>query len=202
MFYEPNKRNHGLPHDPFKALISPRPIGWISTISASGAVNLAPYSFFNAISARPPVLMFSSEGEKDSVRFARETGVFCHNLVSADLTEAMNITSAPLERGASEFAAAGLTPVPCERIAAPRVKEAKAALECRVLSITPLPRLDGRIGTNIIVIGEVVGIHVDDSLISADGRIDVAAVGILARLGYMDYTAVRETFALDRPPGG
>ena len=201
MFYEPHKRNHGLPHDPFKALIVPRPIGWISTVSAAGAFNLAPYSFFNAISARPPVLMFSSEGEKDSVKFARETGVFCHNLVDVDLMHPMNASSAPLPTGESEFGPAGLTPEPCTLIAAPRVKEAKAAFECRVLSITPLMRLDGRVGTNIVVTGEVVGIHIDDSLIR-DGRVDTSHIGVLSRLGYMDYAVVDDAFELNRPPGG
>ncbi|MBV8662089.1 MAG: flavin reductase family protein, partial [Hyphomicrobiales bacterium] len=133
MFYETRQRDKTvLPHDPFKAIVSPRPIGWISTRSLDGRVNLAPYSFFNAFSSAPPLVGFSSEGLKDSASFARESGEFVANLATFDLMQAMSETSAPLPRGASEFEHAGLTMAPCRLVAAPRVAEAHAALECKV----------------------------------------------------------------------
>ena len=123
-----------LPHDPFKAIVAPRPIGWISTRALDGRINLAPYSFFNAFSSAPPIVGFSSEGCKDSATFARESGEFVANLASRDLMQAMNATSAPLPRGESEFAHAGLTMAPCRLVKAPRVAEAHAALECKVVA--------------------------------------------------------------------
>lgn len=197
MFYEPS-RGHGLPHDPFKAIVAPRPIGWISTRSAAGALNLAPYSFFNAISGHPYLVMFSSEGAKDSFTFARETGEFVANLVSRDLVEKMNASSIDAPRGVSEFGYAGLTPAQSRLVAPPRVGEAYAALECKVTEIHRPKALDGRQGDRFMVLGEVVGVHIDEAVMT-DGLFDIVKAGTVARLGYMDYTAVTEVFSMRRP---
>lgn len=197
MFYEPSA-GHGLPHDPFKAIVAPRPIGWISSVSRSGEVNLAPYSFFNAIASHPPLVLFSSEGPKDSVSFIRETGEFVANLVSRDLFEPMNMTSADAPRGTSEFEIAGLTPVPSRLVAPPRVGEAHAALECRVTEIHAPKRLDGEPAGNLLVIGEVVGVHIDEAMLN-DGLFDITRAQSVARLGYFEYTAVTEVFRARRP---
>lgn len=197
MFYQPAK-GHGLPHDPFKAIVAPRPIGWISTRSKDGSLNLAPYSFFNAISTHPHLLFFSSEGEKDSVRNARETGEFVCNLVSADLFAQMNKSSVDAPRGTSEFDYAGLTPADSRLVRAPRVAEAHAALECRVTDIQEPRGLEGRMAGVFLVFGEVVGVHVDESIMT-DGLVDVVKAGIVSRLGYMDYAKVTETFSARRP---
>lgn len=197
MFYQPN-RGHGLPHDPFKAIVAPRPIGWISTRSKDGSVNLAPYSFFNAISTHPHLLFFSSEGEKDSVTFARETGDFVCNLVSADLFEQMNKSSVDAPRGTSEFDYAGLTPTPSKLVRAPRVAEAHAALECRVTDIQQPRGLEGRASGVFLVFGEVVGVHIDEAIMT-DGLVDAVKAASLSRLGYMDYARVTETFSARRP---
>jgi flavin reductase (DIM6/NTAB) family NADH-FMN oxidoreductase RutF len=197
MFYEPSK-GHGLPHDPFKAIVAPRPIGWISSLSADGALNLAPYSFFNALGTHPHLVMFSSEVEKDSASFSRESGEFVANLVSRALAEKMNLSSVNAPRGLSEFDYAGLTPAPSLLVKPPRVAEALAALECKVTEIHRPVGLDGRPSQNVIVFGEVVGVHIDDSLLT-DGLFDIVKAGTVARLGYMDYTSVVETFVMRRP---
>ncbi len=197
MFYEPSK-GHGLPHDPFKAIVAPRPIGWISTRNGAGEVNLSPYSFFNALSSNPHLVCFSSEGAKDSATFARESGEFVANLVSRDLAEQMNASSVDAPRGTSEFGYAGLTPEPSRLVAAPRVKEAHAALECRVTEVLEPRGLDGSPAGVFVVIGEVVGIHIDENVMT-DGLFDIVKAGNVARLGYMDYSAVTETFAMRRP---
>ena len=197
MFYEPSK-GHGLPHDPAKAIVSPRPIGRISTRSASGALNLAPYSFFNMLSSRPFLVWFSSEGEKDSVTFARESGEFVVNLVSQDLVRQMNASSVDAPRGTSEFDYAGLTPEPSRLVAAPRVKEAHAALECKVTEIARPKGLDGRPSSATVVTGEVVGVHIDEAVLT-DGLFDVVKAGNVARLGYFDYLSVDAVFQMRRP---
>lgn len=197
MFYEP-ARGHGLPHDPFKAIVAPRPIGWISSISASGALNLSPYSFFNGLGTHPHLVMFSSEGPKDSATFAVETGEFVVNLVTRDLLEAMNRSSVDAPRGVSEFDFAGLTPVPSKLVAPPRVGEAHAALECKVTETLEPKGLDGKPSGNIIVFGEVVGVHIDEAVL-VDGRFDIVRAGTTARLGYRDYATVTETVELVRP---
>jgi len=197
MFYEPSK-GHGLPHDPFKAIVAPRPIGWISTVGGDGSLNLAPYSFFNALGTNPHLVMFSSEGEKDSVVFARETGEFVANLVSRDLVEKMNASSVDAPRGVSEFGYAGLTPAPSLLVRPPRVGEAYAALECKVTEIHRPKGLDGKSGERFMVIGEVVGVHLDEKVMR-DGLFDIVTAGTVARLGYMDYAAVTETFSMRRP---
>lgn len=197
MFYRPED-GHGLPHNPWNALIAPRPIAWISTRGTLGD-NLAPYSFFSACAYEPPQLMFASTSikpdradGKDTLSQIRETGVFCVNIVSANLIHPMNASSAPLAAGESEFVAAGLSPAECETINCPRVAEAPASIECRM---TQIVELEGN--ANSLCIGVAIGIHIrPDCLI--DGRF-TPPHGYLSRLGYRDYAAVRETFELDRP---
>ncbi len=203
MFYETHKRDKtALPHDPFKAIIAPRPIGWISTRAKDGRVNLAPYSFFNAFaSVEAPILGFSSEGFKDSAAFAEESGEFVFNLASFDLMREMSETSAPLPRGSSEFEHARLEMAPCRLVAAPRVARAHASLECKVTQILRLKNHAGGDLNNHLVIGEVVAFHIDDALIR-DGRFDTAAAAPLARCGYQDYAVADRMIALARPAGG
>jgi flavin reductase (DIM6/NTAB) family NADH-FMN oxidoreductase RutF len=202
MFYETALRDKALlPRDPFKAIVAPRPIGWISTRAPDGRVNLAPYSFFNAFNSLPPIVGFSSEGCKDSASFARDSGEFVANLASRDLMQAMNLTSAALPRGDSEFTHAGLAMAPCRLVKAPRVADAHAALECKVVEIVPLKNARGEAIDSYLVLGEVVAFHIDDALIR-DGRFDTAAAQPLARCGYQDYAVVESLVALARPPGG
>lgn len=200
MFYEPRKGDHGLPHDPFKALVTPRPIGWITTRSAAGALNLAPFSFFNAFQARPHLVGFAADGRKDSVVFAEETREFVCNLVTEDLIDAMNATSARLPRGQSEMEHAGLEAAPSRLVKPPRVARAAAALECRWTQTIHLVDAEGAPSDAWLVCGEVVGIHVDDRFIR-DGRVDTAAMRVVSRLGYRDYSVVESTFELERPGG-
>lgn len=202
MFYEPAHRDRGvLPHDPFKAIVAPRPIGWISTISATGAVNLAPYSYFNAVSSNPPMVLFSSEGAKHSAGNAEVTGEFVCNLATFALRQQMNATSAPLGAGISEFAHAGLTPAPSRLVRPPWVAESPAALECRVVEVVRPKRLDGTRADNIIVIGEVVGVHIDEAYL-VDGRFDLIKAGTIMRAGYSDFVLAESVFAMTRPAGG
>lgn len=199
LFYEPARRPRDvLPHDPFKALIAPRPIGWVSTRSASGAVNLAPYSFFNSFADRPPIIAFSSQGYKDSVAFIEETGEFVWNMPTFALRDAMNATSEPLERGRSEFDYSGLAMAPSRLVGPPRVAASPAALECRSIEVKRLADRSGRLLDYWLVLGEVVGVHIDDAFIR-DGRVDTAAMAPLARCGYADYLVADELFTLDRP---
>jgi flavin reductase (DIM6/NTAB) family NADH-FMN oxidoreductase RutF len=193
VFYTPENRDRDLlPHDPFKAFVAPRPIGWMSTVGPGGEVNLAPYSYFNAVSDNPPTVMFSSDGPKDSATFAQATDEFVWNLVTYDLREAMNQTSAALPRGDSEFAFAGLEMAPSRLVAPPRVAATPVAFECKVVHRVQLPR-------NIVTFGEVVGVHVDERHI-VDGRFDTAGVRPIARCGYRgDYAAVTELFEMVRP---
>lgn len=199
MFYRPED-GHGLPHNPFNAIVTPRPIGWISTRSNAGEDNLAPYSFFNAVAYVPPQVMFAStgtkpdrDGTKDSVSNIRETGVFCVNIVSAALQDAMNKSSQTLAAGEDEFAHAGLAKSDCETIAASRVTEAPASLECRMTQIIPLEGIN-----NFLVLGEVTGVHMQDAFIQ-NGRFDVSTFQPLSRLGYRDYAVVKDVFELARP---
>ncbi|WP_442577405.1 flavin reductase family protein [Mesorhizobium sp. ASY16-5R] len=196
MFYEPSN-GHGLPHDPFKAIVAPRPIGWISTLSKAGQVNLAPYSFFNAFSSRPYLVWFSSEGNKDSATFAQETGEFVANLVGRDLAEHMNRTSVNAPRGVNEFDYARLKPAPSRLVKPPRVAGAPAALECKVTEVIHPRTLDG-VSDVSVVVGQVVGVFIDDAYLT-DGMFDTAKAGNVARLGYLDYARVDETFSMRRP---
>jgi flavin reductase (DIM6/NTAB) family NADH-FMN oxidoreductase RutF len=200
LFYEPHERDRSLlPHDPFKAAIAPRPIGWVSTLNAEGAVNLAPYSFFNAVCGAPPMIAFSSEGMKDSASFAGETGEFVWNMPTWELREEMNATSASLPRGASEFEHAGLQMAPSRLVAPPRVAASPCAMECKVTATMDLPDVDGNPTDRHLVIGQVVGVHLDERYIR-DGILDVAAMRPVARCGYTaDYTVLDSLFQMERP---
>ena len=200
MFYEP-RLGHGLPHDPFKAIIAPRPIGWISTLDMQGRPNLAPYSFFNAVHSRPPMLAFTSETMKHSAANAIATGEFVFNLCTRRLFDAMNISSGALAEGESEFEAAGLATAPCNVVKAPRVAAAPAALECRVTQSMRLLDTEGAALEGWIIIGQVVGVHIDDAYIR-EGRFDTLAAEPVARCGYRDYAAVTEMFEALRPTDG
>jgi flavin reductase (DIM6/NTAB) family NADH-FMN oxidoreductase RutF len=200
MFYEP-RRGHGLPHDPFKAIVAPRPIGWISSIDAAGRANLAPYSFFNAVHSRPPMVMFTSETMKHSAANAIATGEFVVNLCTRALFDAMNVSSDALAEGVNEFAAAGLATAPCRIVRAPRVAAAPAALECRVVQSLRLHDVDGAALEGWMLIGQVVGVHIDDAFLR-DGRFDTLAAQPVARCGYRDYAAVTEMFEALRPTDG
>lgn len=202
MFYETEGNAHGLPHDPFKSCVVPRPIGWISTLSKNNVVNLAPYSFFNALASEPPMLMFASNGAatnptKDSLANCAETGEFVFNMATWDLREAMNRSSAAVRAEIDEFEIAGLEKAPSRLVKPPRVKAAPIHMECVVHQIVDLPctRRDGR---NAMVLGRVVGMHIDDAVLS-DGLVDMAKVRPIARLGYMDYTRVDLVFEMTRP---
>lgn len=199
MFYQP-KDGHSLPHNPFSAIVSPRPIGWISTRSKDGVDNLAPYSFFNAVAYEPPQVMFASTSVKlgrhlgkDSVANIDETGVFCVNIVEYAMRDAMNKTSTGSPDVTDEFTHAGIERAECETIACSRVANAPAALECK---ISQLITLEGE--HNLMVIGEVTGVHLRDDCM-VDGAFDVTKFQPLARLGYHDYVRVNDLFSLARP---
>lgn len=199
-FYEP-RLGHGLPHDPIKAIIAPRPIGWISSIDAEGRVNLAPYSFFNGFASNPPVIGFSSEGRKDSLKNAEATGEFVANLVSANLAKEMNITSAPVAHGVDEMKLAGLEAAASTCVRPPRIARAISALECKVTQIIQLQRLGGGSLDTWLVLGEVVGVHIDDAFL-VDGIFDTLAAHPIGRMGYRgDYTEVVNKFEMIRPNG-
>jgi flavin reductase (DIM6/NTAB) family NADH-FMN oxidoreductase RutF len=198
MFYDAIKNDHGLRYDPFKAIVAPRPIGWVTTMSGKGDINLAPYSFFNGISSRPALVMFSSEGLKDSVSFVAETGEFVCNLATWDLREAMNATSAPLPRGVNEMERAGLAPASSRLVKPPRVKASPCALECKLIKIVPIESAGGMAVDCHVVIGHVVGVHIDDRFI-VDGLLDTAALKPIARCGYDQYAVVESVFSMRRP---
>lgn len=200
LFYEPAARDPSvLAHDPFKALVAPRPIGWISSMNEAGQVNLAPYSFFNAIGEEPPMLAFSSYGAKDSATFAGELREFVWNLVTYELREAMNETSAPLRRGVSEFERAGLEMAPSRLVAPPRVAASPCAMECKVVHHVELQDTEGRPANQYLTVGQVVGIHLAESAI-VDGSVDTAALRPIARCGGPgDYAVVERVFRMMRP---
>jgi len=197
-FYEPSK-GHGLPHDPFKAIVAPRPIGWISTRDAEGRPNLAPYSFFNAVCDRPPMVMFSSSGWKDTVSNICATGEFVCNLVTRPLAEKMNLTSAALPHGVSEFEFADLPAAPSSIVRPPRVAQAPAALECKLVQIVHLRAADGSELNQYLTIGEVVGVHLDRAYLK-EGTFDLLATHPVQRAGYVaDYTEAAVGFKMERP---
>ena len=200
MIYSTALQDHGLPHDPFKAIVTPRPIGWITALNREGEVNLSPYSFFNAVSSRPHIVMFSSEEKKDAVAFIEETGEFTCSLVTRALAQQMNQTSAPLPRGTSEYEHAGLAMAPSQFVKPPRVAGSPAALECKLLSIQQLSDIDGNAVPRWMVLGQVVGIFMDDAFVK-DGRFDTAGANPIARCGYADYAEVDRVFSIIRPPG-
>jgi flavin reductase (DIM6/NTAB) family NADH-FMN oxidoreductase RutF len=202
MFYEP-KNGHGLVRDPIKACVVPRPIGWISTISQEGVCNLAPFSYSNLIVTAPPIFMFSCNGAhlegdvKDSALNARETGEFVYNLATWEIRDAMNTSSSHVGRSEDEFELAGLTKASSMLVKPPRVSEAPISLECRTWKTIDLPATKPEI-QNIMVIGEVVGVHIADEALK-NGLVDTAALRPIARLGYLDYSVVDEVFVMPRP---
>ncbi|HUI97538.1 MAG TPA: flavin reductase family protein [Xanthobacteraceae bacterium] len=202
MFYDAAKNDHGLPYNPFKAIVAPRPIGWISSMSLEGEVNLAPYSFFNGLTDHPPTVMFASEGRKDSVVFVEESREFVCNFACYALREQMNTTSTTFPRGVNEMEKAGLAAAPSRMVKPPRVKDSPCALECKWLQTLRLPDLDGRVTDRYVVFGQVVGVYIDDAFIK-DGKLDTAAMRPIARAGYSDYfVGTPETrFSLQRPSG-
>jgi len=199
MFYRPEE-GHGLPHNPFNAIVTPRPIGWISSRDAAGVNNLAPYSFFNAVAYFPPQVMFAStgakadqDGTKDSVANIRETAVFCVNIVEYAARDAMNASSETLGKEVDEFANAGLEAVECETVSCARVGGAPASLECKLTQIVTLLGVN-----NHVVFGEVTGVHIRDTCI-VGGRVDLRTYQPLTRLGYRDYARITDLFELARP---
>jgi flavin reductase (DIM6/NTAB) family NADH-FMN oxidoreductase RutF len=190
-------RNGGLPWDPFKAIVAPRPIGWVTTLTPDGVVNLAPYSYFNAVGDRPNVVIFSSSTPKDSQRNAEATGEFVCNLATWETREQMNLTSATVD--ASEPELAGLELAASRLVRPPRVAAAPAALECVYLDTYAIRTRDGREHTSHVVFGEVVGIYVDERYITDEGRVDTAAMRPVARMGYDEYTVVEGAFRMTRP---
>jgi flavin reductase (DIM6/NTAB) family NADH-FMN oxidoreductase RutF len=201
IFYEPEQRDRSLlPHDPFKALVAPRPIGWISSVGPGGEVNLAPYSFFNAVCDRPPMVAFSSVGRKHSATFAGHARAFVWNLPTYALREQMNLSSAELPHGVNEFAHAGLEMAPSRLVDAPRVAASPCSLECRVVLDHELTDLDGRPVDQYLIVGQVVGVHLDEAFITPDGQVDTAAIQPIARCGYRgDYAVVTSLFQMLRP---
>jgi flavin reductase (DIM6/NTAB) family NADH-FMN oxidoreductase RutF len=199
MFYEP-KIGHGLPRDPFKALVSPRPIGWFTTLNQDGSNNVAPYSYFNAVADDPPVIFFSAGGAgraKDSARNAAEQGEFVHNLVTWDLREQMNATSEEVEPGVDEAKLAELELAPSELVKAPRIAASPASFECRYMHTLEIPQ-NGDGGPSLLVFGEVIGIHIRDDALE-EGRFDPEAQKIIARLGYANYAVTGGTVRRLRP---
>ncbi len=203
MFYGPGV-GHGLAHNPFNAIVVPRPIGWISTVDEQGGVNLAPFSFFNAVAYVPPQVMFATTGphaqggvHKDSMRNALATGEFVVNLATWELREAVNLTSTPAPHGVDELGLAGLIAVSSRIVTPPRVAESPVHLECRVVTHVELPTPDPD-DPNTVVFGEVVGVHIADEVI-VDGLVDVTRLKPIARLGYREYVHVRECFEMIRP---
>jgi flavin reductase (DIM6/NTAB) family NADH-FMN oxidoreductase RutF len=202
MFYVPGpNRPHGLPHDPLKAIVAPRPIGWMSTLDARGRPNLAPYSFCNMLQTSPPMVAFGSDGLKHSAANAVASGEFVFNLVTRELFDAMNASSDTLDDGVNEFEHAGLEMAPCNVVKAPRVAAAAASMECRVVLHTELNDVNGTPTGGFVVIGQIVGVHIADRAI-VNGRFDMVAAGTVARCGYRDYTQVTALFSALRPTDG
>lgn len=207
MFYEPRYNDHGLPFTPFKACVVPRPIGWITTLSHDGVVNLAPFSISNQLAFDPPFVFFTGSGaevpagatprRKDSVVNAENTGEFVWNMATYDLRHQVNITSAPVAPEVNELALAGLTPAPCRLVKPPRIAESPVNMECRYHCTLTLPAHSPK-SVHHVVVGEVIGIHIADWALT-DGRIDFLKIKPLARLGYMDYTYVAHAFEM-KPP--
>ena len=199
MFFTPETRDRNLlPHDPLKAIVAPRPIGWISTLSKSGTANLAPYSFFNAVGGMPPILMFSSEGVKDSARNALETGEFVFNYPGQNLVEEMNASSVPAPSGISEFEYLDIASAESQTVAPPRVAEAHAALECKVTGHVELVDVNGDKTGAITIFGQVTGVYINDEVIK-NGRFDVSIANPVTRLGYLDFGMTGKMFEMERP---
>ena len=199
MFYTTDTRKHGLKFDPFKALVVPRPIGWISTLNETGLPNLAPFSFFNAISDAPPMLMFSVANGKDTVNNMSATGECTCSLASNALVDEMNMSSASVNSDVNEFDLGNIETASSQLVKPARVAKSPAAFECRLWDTIKLPQVEGRSGYTTVIV-QVVGVYIDDAFI-VDGMVDVAAMAPLARLGYMDYAVINEAniFSLNRP---
>ena len=203
MYYETDKNDHGLRYNPLKACVVPRPIGWITTISAEGVVNLAPFSFFNALSYDPPFVLFSSGshekhgGKKDSVVNVEATGEFVYNMATWAQRDQMSRTALIIEPGVDEMAATGLEGLPSRLVRPPRVKGSPVHFECRLHQIVTLP---GHKPSSVhqVVIGRVVAVHIDDAALTADGRVDVLKIRPIARLGYKDYTSIESMFEMEK----
>jgi flavin reductase (DIM6/NTAB) family NADH-FMN oxidoreductase RutF len=202
IFFEPESRDRKMfPWDPFKGVVVPRPIGWISSMNRAGQVNLAPYSFFNGVLSRPRIVSFCSESEKDAAAFAIESGEFAWSMATWELREQMNVTSEGLPRGQSEFDFAKLATAPCRLVKAPRVAASPAAMECKVTQVLRVKDVDGKETGGVVVYGQVVGMHIDERYMKG-GRFDLAAVKPIARCGYDEYTVVEKVFAMTRPASG
>jgi len=204
MFYETKKNDHGLPYNPFKSCIVPRPIGWITSLNENGILNLAPYSYFNAVSDKPPMIMFAATtkhhdgGVKDTLRNAEMKGEFVVNITPYSLSEEVNITATDYDRNVSEVEQAKLEILPSNLIETPRIKGCPIHLECIYHKSIQLPLVDDK-RTNRMVIATVVGIHIDDNIIE-NGKIDVGLFNPIARLGYMEYSKLEkeDIFELER----
>ncbi|RDV03412.1 flavin reductase family protein [Undibacter mobilis] len=200
MFYQPSRKDHGLPHDPLSACIAPRPIGWISTIDNNGVSNLAPFSFFNGVGYNPPTVMFCPNGRDVNGDFSHtlvnveQVHDFVVNIATYDLREAMNLTSRQLPPGASEFALAGLTEAPSRCVRAPGVAQSPIRLECRHLQTVHLPSTIPGYPLNI-VFGEVVGVHISESVLT-DGKVDYGKLRPIARLGYRQFAVIDAVFEM------
>jgi flavin reductase (DIM6/NTAB) family NADH-FMN oxidoreductase RutF len=203
MYYETDKNDHGLRYNPLKACVVPRPIGWLTTMSAAGAVNLAPFSFFNVLSYDPPFVMFSAGGHeedggrKDSVLNVEATGEFVYNMATWAQRDQMNQTALIVERSRDEMAATGLDPLPSRLVRPPRVKGSPVHFECRLHQIVTLPGHKPS-SEHHVVIGRVVAVHIDDAALTADGLVDVLKIRPIARLGYKDYTSVESVFQMEK----
>ena len=203
MYYETDKNDHGLRYNPLKACVVPRPIGWITTMSAEGVVNLAPFSFFNVLSYDPSFVMFSAGsheedgGKKDSVLNAEATGEFVYNMATWAQRDQMNQTALIVEHNVDEMAAAGLDPLPSRLVRPPRVKGSPVHFECRLHQIVVLPGHQPS-SEHHVVIGRVVAVHIDDAALTDDGRVDVLKMRPIARLGYKDYTSVDSIFQMEK----
>ena len=199
MEYDVEARDRAvLRHDPLKAIVAPRPIGWMTTVSAAGVVNLAPYSFFNQMHTQPAILAFGSDGRKDTIRNLEEVGEFVWNLVSHAQREAMNASSASFAREMSEPEAVGIAMAASRRVRPPRVAASPAALECRLVEIVRLKRASGEPLDGWMALGEVVAVHIDDAAIR-EGRVDTRVLDPIMRAGYADYVRMGEMFEMIRP---
>ncbi len=197
MFYDAIRNDHGLQNDPFKAIVAPRPIAWISTLSADGVANLAPYSFFNAFSEAPFYVAFGSSGYKHTLTNITARQEFVVNVVTHELRDAMNKSAAHVAEGVDEFELAHVSKAACHFVGVPRVGESPVSFECKHFQTVPLPDDEGRID-DWLVIGRVVGIHISDAFIT-DGRVDTVAMALIARLGYSEYVTIDEAWRLRRP---
>ena len=205
MFFRPGEhKDHGLPHNPFKSLVVPRPIGWITSLAGDGTLNLAPFSYFNAVGDDPPIVLFAPSGRqrddwiKDTLRNVEETGEFVTNMATWDLREEMNQTSAAVGPEVDEAADAGLEMIPSQLVKPPRVAASPVHMECKYLKTVEFPtnKPEARC---YVCFGEVVGIHIDDSVVNEKGHVDVTRFKPIARLGYMEYAVVDDVFVMQRP---